>query len=54
MDNFYLHEQIKNENLKNQRKREISDKMSNIVIIILFPMLLILYIIIALGTKKER
>ena len=54
MDNFYLHEQIKNENLKNQRKQEISNKLSNILIIVLFPILLILYIIIALGTKKER
>lgn len=54
MDNFYLHEQIKNENLKNQRKKEISNKLANILIVILFPVLLILYIIIALGTKKER
>ena len=53
MDNFYLHEQIKNENLKNQRKKEMSDKLSNILIVVLFPVLLIFYIIIALGTKKE-
>lgn len=54
MDNFYLHEQIKNENLKNQRRQEISNKLANILIIVLFPVLLMFYIIIALGTKKER
>lgn len=54
MDNFYLHEQIKKENLKNQKKQEISNKLANILVVILFPVLLIFYIIIALGTKKER
>lgn len=54
MDNFYLHEQIKNENLKAQRQAELMDKTSAIILISLFPVLLILFIIIGLGTKKEK
>ena len=54
MDNFYLHDKIKNENLKAQRQAELVDKASTIVLILLFPVLLMLFIIIGLGTKKEK
>lgn len=54
MDNFYLHEKIKNENLKAQQKARTNETLTNILLILCFPVVFIFFLIIGLGTKKEK
>lgn len=48
-----LHEQIKQENLRNMQMSKAMDSLSTILCIIFFPIALIIFTIIGLGTKKK-
>lgn len=48
-----LHEQIKQENLRNMQMSKVIDFLSTILCIIFFPIALIIFTIIGLGSKKK-
>ena len=48
-----LHEQIKQENLRNMQMSKLTELLSSGLCILLFPIILIVFIIIGLGTKKK-
>ena len=54
MDNFYLHEKIKNENIKAQQQAQANEIITNLLLILLFPILFMFFLIVGLGTKKEK
>ena len=53
MDNFYLHEQIKRENLQAQQKEEINKVIKVIALIIFIPMILFILIVFNIGSRKD-
>lgn len=48
-----LHEQIKQENLRNMQMSKLTDLLSSGLCILFFPIFLIVFIIIGLGSKKK-
>ena len=48
-----LHEKIKQENIRYMQREKAKNVLTTILCILLFPITLIVFVIIGLGTKKE-
>lgn len=54
MTHLELHEQLKEQNRKAQQKAQTNETLTNILLIVCFPIVFMFFLIIGLGTKKEK